>query len=141
MVVTTASTIQAITRAGIHQGMPSRYQGGWGIEGQNVIVRNMSEYQITYWRDIPSMVMAREGDETARAQLEQRFQEAIDEAAMRLGESDADAYMEGWRKGDWTAAEGAPADVADRVVKELEAELSAERLTALLDELGPALEA
>jgi hypothetical protein len=101
----------------------------------------MSEYQITYWRDIPSMVMAREGDETARAQLEQRFQEAIDEAAMRLGESDADAYMEGWRKGDWTAAEGAPADVADRVVKELEAELSAERLTALLDELGPAQEA
>jgi hypothetical protein len=87
------------------------------------------------------MVMAREGDETARAQLEQRFQEAIDEAAMRLGESDADAYMEGWRKGDWTAAEGAPADVADRVVKELEAELSAERLTALLDELGPAQEA
>jgi hypothetical protein len=85
--------------------------------------------------------MAREGDETARAQLEQRFQEAIDEAAMRLGESDADAYMEGWRKGDWTAAEGAPADVADRVVKELEAELSAERLTALLDELGPAQEA
>jgi hypothetical protein len=49
--------------------------------------------------------------------------------------------MEGWRKGDWTAAEGAPADVADRVVKELEAELSAERLTALLDELGPAQEA
>jgi hypothetical protein len=98
----------------------------------------MSEYQITYWRDIPSMVMAREGDETARAQLAQRFQEAIDEAAMRLGESDADAYMEGWRKGEWIDADGAPTDVVARVAEELESDLSEERLTALLDELGPA---
>ena len=111
---------------------------GLGVRAQNVIVRNMSEYQITYWRDIPSMVMAREGDETARAQLAQRFQEAIDEAAMRLGESDADAYMEGWRRGEWTPADGSPADVVQRVAEELEVELSEEALTALLDELGPA---
>ena len=101
----------------------------------------MSEYQITYWRDIPSMVMARDGDDTARMQLSPRFQEAIDEAAMRLGESDADAYMEGWRRGAWTPADGTPVDVADRVTGELEADLSEERLTALLDELGPAQEA
>ena len=62
----------------------------------------MSEYQITYWREIPSMVVAREGDETARAQLAQRFQEAIDEAAMRVGAADADAYMDGCRNGEWT---------------------------------------
>ena len=101
----------------------------------------MSEYQITYWRDIPSLVAARDGDETAKASLPQRFQEAIDEAAMRLGESDADAYMEGWRRGDWTAAEGSPADVADRVAAELEAALSEEALAALLDALGPAQDA
>ena len=66
--------------------MPSHplYRAG-GATRPFVIVRDMSEYQITYWRDIPSMVMAREGDDTARAQLAQRFQEAIDEAAMRLG--------------------------------------------------------
>ncbi len=98
----------------------------------------MSEYQITYWRDIPSMVTARDGDDTARAQLAQRFQEAIDEAAMRVGAADADAYMEGWRKGDWLAADGTPTEVADRVTIELEAELSEDRLTALLDDLGPA---
>ncbi|MGI9117317.1 MAG: virulence factor [Gaiellales bacterium] len=101
----------------------------------------MSEYQITYWRDIPSMVAAREGDETARAQLAQRFQEAIDEAAMRLGESDADAYMEGWRRGDWTPGEGTPAELAERIASDLEADLTEDRLTALLDELGPAQEA
>jgi len=121
--------------------MAQQYQCGLGLPEENVIVRNMSEYQITYWRDIPSMVMAREGDDTARAQLAQRFQEAIDEAAMRLGESDADAYMEGWRKGEWVAADGPPTDVVHRIAEELEADLTEDRLNALLDELGPAQEA
>ncbi len=101
----------------------------------------MSEFQITYWRDIPSMVTVRDGDDSARASLAQRFQEAIDEAAMRLGAEDADAYMEGWRRGEWTAAEGAPSEVADRVAGELEAEWTDERLTAFLDALGPSREA
>lgn len=101
----------------------------------------MSEYQVTYWRDIPSLVTAREGDETAKAPLPQRFQEAIDEAAMRLGESDADAYMAGWRRGDWTPADGTPAEVADRIASELEGDLDEDALNALLDELGPAQEA
>ncbi len=56
----------------------------------------MSEYQITSWRVIPSMVVAREGEKTVKAQLPMRFQEAIDEAAMRMGEADADSYMNGW---------------------------------------------
>ena len=101
----------------------------------------MSEYQITYWRDIPSLVAAREGDETAKTPLPQRFQEAIDEAAMRLGESDADAYMAGWRRGEWTPADGSPAEVAERIAAELEADLDEDALNALLDELGPAQEA
>ena len=139
--MTTAITTQATNRAMIHHGMRTRYQRDFGDPGPNVIVRNMSEYQITYWRDIPSMVMARDGDDTARAQLAQRFQEAIDEAAMRLGESDADAYMAGWRRSEWTAAEGAPAEVAERIAAELEAGLDEDALNALLDELGPAQEA
>jgi len=52
----------------------------------------MAEYQITYWRDFPSMVVARSGDETVKVSLASRFQEAIDEAAMRLDAADADAY-------------------------------------------------
>ncbi|MDX6544646.1 MAG: Virulence factor, partial [Gaiellales bacterium] len=40
----------------------------------------MAEYRITYWREIPSMVTAREGDATAKSGLPARFQEAIDEA-------------------------------------------------------------
>jgi hypothetical protein len=101
----------------------------------------MSEYQITYWRDIPSLVAAREGEETAKASLPQRFQEAIDEAAMRIGASDADAYMEGWRRGAWTPADGTPTEVADRIAAELEAELDEAALATMLDELGPQQEA
>ncbi len=101
----------------------------------------MSEYQITYWRDIPSLVATRDGDETAKKSLPQRFQEAIDEAAMRLDAADAEAYMEGWRRGDWIEAEGSPADLVDRITRDLEADLSEGRLNAILDEFGPAQEA
>lgn len=138
IVVTTAITTQATIRAITHHSMSRRLAGP---PGGHVIVAHMSEYQITYWRDIPSLVTARDGDDTAKASLPQRFQEAIDEAAMRLGEADADAYMAGWRRGDWTPAEGVPAAVADRVAGELEAELDADALNALLDELGPPQEA
>ena len=125
-------------RIGVQSTLPvSRAGRSW----PSVIVQDMSEYQVTYWRDIPSLVTAREGDETARAPLPQRFQEAIDEAAMRVGAADADAYMDGWRRGDWTPAEGTPAELADRIATELEAELDEAALTALLDELGPPQEA
>jgi hypothetical protein len=96
----------------------------------------VSEYQVTYWRDLPSMVVAREGDSVTKVQLSSRFQEAIDEAAMRLGAVDSDAYLEGWTRGDWTAAEGSGPEVCDRVVADLEQQWGAERLTEYLDGLG-----
>jgi hypothetical protein len=97
----------------------------------------VTEYQVTYWRDLPSMVVAREGDSVTKGQLASRFQEAIDEAAMRLGAVDSEAYLEGWSRGEWTATDGGPADVCDRVVADLEAQWPPERLTAYLDGLNP----
>jgi hypothetical protein len=84
----------------------------------------MTELQITSWRDIPSFVAAREGSEVIKISLPARFQEAIDEAAMRLGDSGADAYMEASH-----AAESAAAD--------LEARWATEALATLLDSYGP----
>jgi hypothetical protein len=98
----------------------------------------VSEYQVTYWRDLPSLVVAREGEAVTKGPLATRFQEAIDEAAMRLGAVDSDAYLDGWNRGEWTAADGSPAEVCDRVVAELEEQWDAEKLTAYLDGLGPA---
>ena len=94
---------------------------------------------MTYWRELPSMVVVHEGDSTAiKSQLAQRFQDAIDEAAMRLGETDADAYLAGWTRGEWTPAEGGGTEVCDRVVAELEEQWPTERLAVYLDGLEEA---
>jgi len=95
----------------------------------------MAEYQITYWKNIPSMVSAREGRrDRAKAELSERFQVAIDEAAMRSGLIGTDAYLEQWRRDEWQARDGAPADIAATVAAELEAEYTPERLAKLLRE-------
>lgn len=98
----------------------------------------MSEYQITCWRDLPSLVTARDGDELAKAMLPPRFQEAIDEAAMRLGTTGADDYLAGWTRGAWSASEEDPATTCDRLVAELEATWPPAAVAAYLDDLGPA---
>ena len=42
----------------------------------------MAQYQITWWNSLPSLVVAREGEEQVKVSLASRLQEAIDEAAM-----------------------------------------------------------
>jgi hypothetical protein len=96
----------------------------------------VTEYQVTRWRELPSMVAARAGEELVKVQLAPRFQEAIDEAAMRLGDSGADDYLAGWDRTPWTAADGTPAEALDRVAGELDAEWPAERIAGYLDGLG-----
>jgi hypothetical protein len=93
----------------------------------------MAEYQITYWRELPSMVTAREGRRnTAKVELPARFQEAIDEWAMRLKLSGTDAYLEQWRRDPWQARAGTPEEVAKAVAAELEAHYPTERLRELI---------
>jgi hypothetical protein len=96
----------------------------------------VTEYQVTYWRDLPSLVVARAADDVTKSPLAPRFQETIDEAAMRLGETDSDAYLAGWSRGEWTVAEGTPVAVCGRVVAELERAWPPERLTEYLGALG-----
>ena len=98
-------------------------------------MRAVAEYQVTWWRELPSLVVARDGDVQAKAALPQRLQEAIDEAAMRLGDTTSEAYLDGWRRADWTSADGSPAQVAERVAAELEAAWPPDAVTAYLDRL------
>jgi hypothetical protein len=67
------------------------------------------------WRDIPSQVVVKRGRETAKRMLSQRFQEAVDRAAMRAGKTGSDAYI-----ADWTRSEPRPCG------EDLEAEARAE---------------
>ena len=97
----------------------------------------MTEYQVTRWRELPAMVAAREGDDTLKAELAPRFQEAIDEAAMRLGDTGADEYLAGWERSPWTEVDGTPTEVLDRIVAELDAEWPADRINGYLDALSP----
>lgn len=93
------------------------------------------EFQVTSWRELPSLVVARDADGVSKVSLPARFQEAIDEAAMRLGETSSEDYLMGWERSDWTAADGSRQDVADRVAAELEARWDDAAVTAFLDAL------
>jgi len=61
---------------------------------------------------------------------------AIDEAAMRVGAEDADAYLDGWRKSDWVFEEGDATKVAERVSSEIENSLDDAGLQVMLDRLS-----
>ena len=75
----------------------------------------MASLIIISWRDIPAQVLVKRGRETAKVQLSQRFQEAVDRAAMRAGKGSSDAYLADWQR-------SAPRPCGD----ELQAEAAAE---------------
>ena len=58
----------------------------------------MPELTVISWREIPAQVTAGTGRHAARVQLSERFQEAIDAAAMRAGMIGTDTYLEQWRR-------------------------------------------
>jgi hypothetical protein len=83
----------------------------------------VAEYQITYWRDLPSLVTARDGADVSKVELPARFQERIDQVAMDEGLIGSDAYLEGWRRGDWTPGDGSPAELAAAVAARIQKEV------------------
>ncbi|HUE11043.1 MAG TPA: virulence factor [Steroidobacteraceae bacterium] len=58
----------------------------------------MASLIIISWRDIPAQVIVKRGREAAKVQLSQRFQEAVDRAAMRAGKGSSDAYLADWQR-------------------------------------------
>lgn len=104
----------------------------------------MAKLITVFWRHIPAQVIARQGRQSAKAQLSDRFQEAIDRAAMRAGKGSTDAYLEEWRRETSECAGDLDAAVKARV-DELEAAFDDERLAGLIrakgvDEAGGASE-
>ena len=96
----------------------------------------MASVQILYWRDIPAQVIAKAGRKNAKRQLEERFEKAIDMAAMRSGASGTDDYLADWRKGE-PAECGADLEAeANRLVNDLEATYDAARLRSLIEAGG-----
>jgi len=84
----------------------------------------MAKYQIMYWHNIPVQVRAGERRDRVSIELPQRFQEAVDKAAMEAGQTGTDAYLDGFRWSDPEERHGTPEEVATAVSIELNAQFS-----------------
>lgn len=98
----------------------------------------MPEVTIVYWRDIPAQVIVGKGRRGAKVQLTERFEQAIDRAAMKVGASDTDAYLAEWRKAASVTIDGDATEIAAAEAARLETEYDAARLKALIDNDGRA---
>lgn len=96
----------------------------------------MPDVTVVYWRDIPAQVIVGKGRRGAKQQLEERFEQAIDRAAMKIGARDSDAYLAEWRKADPFAVDGDPAEIVAAEAARLETEYDTARLKALIDNDG-----
>ena len=81
----------------------------------------MARYQVMSWKHIPSQVKAWDDGGEVKRMLPDRFQAAIDAFAMKDGSTEMDAYLEAWRWGDAEERAGSAEDVANSLVKELDA--------------------
>lgn len=96
----------------------------------------MPDVTIVYWRDIPAQVIVGKGRRGAKAPLSERFEQAIDRCAMRVGARDTDAYLAEWRKAAPVALDGAPEDILATEVARLEAEYDDTRIKTLIENAG-----
>lgn len=92
----------------------------------------MAQRIIVYWRDIPAQVIVRQGRTAEKRELPERFIQAVDRCAMRVGARDSDAYLAEWRRGDPVPVGDDMKAEADAAVAAIEAEYDAERLKALI---------
>ena len=96
----------------------------------------MPDVTIVFWRDIPAQVIVGKGRRGAKQQLTERFEQAIDRAAMRTGAAGTDAYLAEWRKAVPYQIDGDQDDIVKSEAARLETEYDRERIKALIDNDG-----
>ena len=97
----------------------------------------MTKKTVVMWRQIPAQVIIAKGRKKAKRILSDKFQKAIDQAAMVSGRADTDGYLEDWSRVDETLND--PADIVDLAKLEasrLEEEYNDERLSHLVKNGG-----
>ena len=92
----------------------------------------MPAVTIVYWRDIPAQVIVGKGRRGAKQILPERFEQAIDRCAMKVGAKDDDAYLAEWRKVVTGEIEGDPQEIADAEAARLDAEYDTDRIKTLI---------
>ena len=92
----------------------------------------MPDVTIVYWRDMPAQVIVGKGRRGAKAPLPERFEQAIDRAAMKVGAKDTDSYLSDGRKADPYAVDGDAADIAAAEAARIDNEYDRDRLKTLI---------
>jgi len=92
----------------------------------------VAQVQVVWWRDIPAQVIVGKGRRAAKRQLPERFEQAIDRCAMKVGAKDDDAYLAEWRRAASYPLDGEDDAVADAEAARLDAEYGPERIRALI---------
>jgi hypothetical protein len=98
----------------------------------------MPDVIIVYWRDIPAQVIVGKGRRAAKVQLPERFEQAIDRCAMKVGAKDADAYLADWRKAAPYAMDGEGPEIAAAEAARLDHEFDQDRIKELIANDGNA---
>ena len=96
----------------------------------------MPEVTIVYWRDIPAQVIVGKGRRGSKVQLHERFEQAIDRAAMKCNLKASDDYLAEWRKAKPYSVEGDADTVAKNEAERIEIEFNQEILKALIQNEG-----
>ncbi len=97
---------------------------------------DMADVIMVFWRDIPMQVIVGKGRRGTKRALPERFEQAIDRAAMKSGAAESDAYLEGIRKAAPFTVEGEDAAVADAQVVKIDTEYDQARLKTLIENDG-----
>lgn len=94
----------------------------------------MADVTIVYWRDIPAQIIVGKGRRGSKVQLPERFEQAIDRAAMKTGAAGTDDYLAEWRKAEPYSVEsdGTDMDIATAEAARLDAEYDQDRIKALI---------
>lgn len=92
----------------------------------------MASMTIVYWRDIPAQVIVGKGRRAAKMPLPERFEQAIDRCAMKVGAKDDDAYLSEWRKVDMGEVDGDAAAAAAQTAERLDTEFDTNRIKTLI---------
>jgi len=97
----------------------------------------MAKLITIYWRDIPSQIVAKSGRRSAKVRLANRFQDAINRAAMRAGKGSSDAYLSEWRRDSRNCSDDLEAE-AQAAGDSLDQQFSDDDLLALIRSKGVA---
>jgi hypothetical protein len=91
----------------------------------------MGELATILWRDIPAQLSATDGTTTARRELGDRFQKAIDAAAMKAGLVGSNEYLDEWHRNTRPCGDDLEAEIGAEAER-LEAAFDRETLLAMI---------